>query len=49
MMEQNGKVQGVATEVWSLEAKAKERAQAFLARKERVKYYIVEGSDADGG
>lgn len=49
MMEQNGKVQSVATEVWSLDAKAKERAQAFLARKERVKYYIVEGSDADGG
>ena len=49
MMEQNGKVQGVATEVWSLDAKAKERAQEFLAQKERVKHYIVEGSDADGG
>lgn len=49
MKVQNEKVQGVATEVWSLDSKAKERAQAFLAQKERVKYYIVERSDADGG
>ena len=48
-MEQNGKVQGVATEVWALDGKAKERAQAFLAQKERVNYYMVEGNDADGG
>ena len=49
MMEQNEKVQGVATEVWSADAKTKERAQVFLAQKERVKHYIVEGCDADGG
>ena len=49
MMEQNGKVQGVATEVWALDAKANERAQAFLAQKERVNHYMVEGNDADGG
>lgn len=40
MMEQNEKVQGVATEVWSADAKTKERAQVFLAQKERVKHYI---------
>lgn len=49
MMEQNGKVQGVETEVWALDANAKERAQAFLAQKERANHYMVEGSDADGG
>jgi hypothetical protein len=49
MMGQNGKVQSVATEVSNLNSRFSERAQEFLAQKERVKYYIVEGYDADGG
>ena len=43
MMEQNGKVQGVATEVWGWDAQAKERVFAFLTKKERVKHYHVKG------